>query len=48
MHGRTSNVVFTCNALPEDDGTVRIYYGAADSSIGLATAKLQDIIDACE
>ena len=48
MKGRVSNVVFTCNALLEDDGTVRVYYGAADTNIGLATAKLQDIIDACE
>lgn len=47
MQGRVSNVVFTCNALLEEDGTVRVYYGAADTNIGLATAKLQDILDAC-
>jgi predicted GH43/DUF377 family glycosyl hydrolase len=47
MQGRVMNVVFTCNALLEDDGTVRVYYGAADTVICLATAKLEDIIDAC-
>jgi len=48
MRGRVMNVVFTCNALLEDDGTVRIYYGAADTNIGLAEGRLGDLIDACE
>lgn len=47
MTGRVGNVVFTCNALLEDDGRVRIYYGAADTCIGLAEGKLSDLIDAC-
>ncbi len=47
MTGRVGNVVFTCNALLDDDGTVRIYYGAADTCIGLAEGKLSDLIDAC-
>lgn len=47
LNGRVGNVVFTCNAIVEPDGTVKIYYGAADTSIGLATAKLGDLIDAC-
>lgn len=47
MQGRVMNVTFTCNAIPEPDGTVRIYYGAADSCIGLATAKLDDLVAAC-
>ncbi|MFA5687532.1 MAG: glycoside hydrolase family 130 protein [Kiritimatiellales bacterium] len=45
--GRVPNVVFTCNAIPEDDGSVKIYYGAADTCIGLAEAQLGDLIDAC-
>lgn len=45
--GRVGNVVFTCNAIVEDDETVRIYYGAADTSIGLAEGKLGDLVDAC-
>lgn len=45
MRGRVMNVVFTCNALLEDDNTIRVYYGAADTNIGLATAKLEDIMN---
>lgn len=47
MHGRARNVVFVCNALVDGDGTVRVYYGAADTVIGLATARLEDIIAEC-
>ncbi len=47
MQGRVMNVVFTCNALVDDDGTVRVYYGAADTHVGLATAKLDDIVNEC-
>lgn len=47
MRGRVSNVVFTCNALPEEDGTLKIYYGAADTNIGLAQGRISDIIEAC-
>ena len=47
MKGRVANVVFTCNALLDSDGTVRVYYGAADTNIGLATAKLDDLVNAC-
>ena len=45
--GRVGNVVFTCNALLAKDGLVRIYYGAADTSICLASAHITDIIAAC-
>ena len=47
MQGRVPNVTFGCNALLEPDGTVKIYYGAADTCVGLATAKLDDLIAAC-
>lgn len=48
MRGRVMNVVFTCNALLDEDGqTIRIYYGAADTNIGLATGKLDEIVEAC-
>ncbi|PAW79375.1 MAG: glycosidase [Verrucomicrobia bacterium Tous-C9LFEB] len=47
MVGRVGNVVFSCNAVLTDEGTVRIYYGAADTCIGLAEGKLSDLIDAC-
>ncbi len=45
MRGRVSNVVFTCNALAEDDGSLKIYYGAADTNIGLAEGKIDEIIE---
>jgi predicted GH43/DUF377 family glycosyl hydrolase len=47
LDGRVTNTTFTANALLDDDGTVRMYYGAADACIGLATAKLDDLIEAC-
>lgn len=47
MSGRVGNVVFTCNALVDDNGTVRIYYGAADTCIALAEGKLSNLVDAC-
>lgn len=45
--GRVNNVTFACNALPEPDGTLKIYYGAADTNIGLAQGKIDELIDAC-
>jgi len=45
--GRVPNVTFACNALTEDDGTVKVYYGAADTCIGLAEARLDDLLAAC-
>ena len=47
LNGRVPGVVFTCNALLEEDETVRIYYGAADTCIGLAEGRLGDLVDAC-
>ena len=47
MRGRVSNVTFACNALPDADGNLRIYYGAADTNIGLATGRIDEIVRAC-
>ena len=47
VNGYVSNVVFTCGAIPEDDGTVKIYWGGADSVMCLGTAKIQDLVDRC-
>jgi len=46
------NVVFTCGAVPREEGKdilsaedeILVYYGAADSVIGMATAKVSDLI----
>ncbi|WP_432798567.1 glycoside hydrolase family 130 protein [Poriferisphaera sp. WC338] len=45
--GQSPSVVFTNGSILEPDGTVRIYYGAADTVLGLATASLDDLIHAC-
>ena len=47
ISGYVHNVVFTCGAIPEDDGTVKIYWGAADSVMCVGTAKIEDLIDRC-
>jgi predicted GH43/DUF377 family glycosyl hydrolase len=45
--GDVANAVFPCGAIhdPETD-VVRLYYGAADTSICVATARLGDLLDA--
>ena len=42
--GDVDKVVFPCGWV-EQDGQVRIYYGAADSSIALATANVGELLD---
>jgi predicted GH43/DUF377 family glycosyl hydrolase len=42
--GDVDDVVFPCGWTVRD-GTVYMYYGAADSCIALATAKLKDLLD---
>ena len=42
-----NNVVFPCAMIKEDNGIVRIYYGAGDTYIMMATARISDLINAC-
>ena len=43
--GDVSDVVFPCGwILDEAIGVIRMYYGAADSCIALATANLSDLL----
>jgi predicted GH43/DUF377 family glycosyl hydrolase len=45
--GDVPNVVFPCGLLHDaETDQVRLYYGAADSSICLATARLADLVEA--
>ena len=45
--GRTKNVVFSCGAITDEQkDEIRIYYGASDECIGLATGSLSELIDA--
>ena len=45
--GDVGNVVFACGAVVEPDGEVKVYYGAADTSICVATATLDELIESC-
>ena len=42
--GDVPNVVFPCGALVGGDGTLTLYYGAADTCVAAATAILDDVI----
>lgn len=44
VNGFFGNVIFNCGVLNED-GIVKIYYGAADTFIGYAEIQLQEILD---
>jgi predicted GH43/DUF377 family glycosyl hydrolase len=45
--GDVPNAVFPCGLLhDEDTGQLRLYYGAADTTIALATAQLDDVLAA--
>ncbi len=45
--GDVPNVIFPCGIIVEDDGTLKMYYGAADTHIALAEAPLADILSLC-
>ena len=45
--GYVHNVVFTCGAVPEPDGTVKIYWGAADTVMCVGEANIADLVDLC-
>lgn len=41
------NVIFPTALVPEENGEVKIYYGAADTVMALATAQLDDLVRHC-
>ena len=43
--GDVGNVVFACGAVVEPNGEVKMYYGAADTCMCVATAPLDEIIE---
>ena len=47
VDGFRTNVIFPTGAILEDDGTVKVYYGAADTVIALATAKVDELVELC-
>jgi beta-1,4-mannooligosaccharide/beta-1,4-mannosyl-N-acetylglucosamine phosphorylase len=42
-----NDVVFPGAMILEDDETVKIYYGAADAVVCLATARVDDLLQLC-
>ncbi len=47
VSGYVPNVVFTCGAVPEDDGTVKIYWGGADTVMCVGTAVIDELVQLC-
>lgn len=45
--GYVHNVVFSCGAVPEDDGTLKIYWGGADKVMCAGTAVIDDLVELC-
>lgn len=45
--GDTPNILFSTGAVMQEDNTLVIYYGAADSCINIGTADVNDIIENC-
>jgi len=45
--GDVPNVVFPCALIREPDDTLRMYYGAADTCIAVAEARLKDVLRLC-
>ncbi len=45
--GYVHNVVFTCGAVPEDDGTLKLYWGGADKVMCAGTAIIDELVDLC-
>jgi predicted GH43/DUF377 family glycosyl hydrolase len=47
LTGYVHNVVFTCGAIAEEDGSLKIYWGGADTVMCVGTAKIDDLVDLC-
>ncbi len=47
LTGYVHNVVFCCAAVPEPDGSVKIYWGGADKVMCVGTADLEALVDFC-
>jgi len=45
--GYVPNVVFCCGAVPEKDGTLKIYWGAADTVMCAGTAVIDELVELC-
>jgi predicted GH43/DUF377 family glycosyl hydrolase len=45
--GYVHNVVFTCGAVPEENGSIKIYWGGADKVMCVGTADTECLVDHC-
>ncbi len=45
--GYVPNVVFCCGAVPEEDGTLKLYWGAADKVLCAGTAVIDELVELC-
>jgi predicted GH43/DUF377 family glycosyl hydrolase len=45
--GYVHNVVFTCGAVPEKDGTLKLYWGGADKVMCAGTAVIDELVELC-
>ncbi len=45
--GYVHNVVFCCGAVPEPDGTLKLYWGGADSVMCAGTASIDELAGMC-
>ena len=47
ISGYVHNVVFCCGAVDEADGTVKLYWGGADTVMCAGTARVADLVELC-
>jgi len=47
LTGYVHNVVFSCGAIAEDDGSLKIYWGAADTVLCVGTAQTDELVALC-
>jgi predicted GH43/DUF377 family glycosyl hydrolase len=45
--GYVPNVVFSCGAVAEEDETVKVYWGAADTVMCTGTASIEALVKIC-
>jgi len=45
--GYVHNVVFSCGAVPEEDGTLKLYWGGADKVMCVGTAVIDELVELC-
>ncbi len=45
--GYVHNVVFCCGAVAEEDGSVKIYWGGADTVMCVGTANIDELVEFC-